>query len=336
MPDNWITQGMAPWELTPVETLATRVREDTIRHRGNIMYGAFLQVDEDRWTFTRSTTKILDHQGDLVMCDDADDYRHCAAAIEARVGRSAFQYDDVVITVPEDVIEDREEALREARENPGRVVRAISRELRAHRNPGFSRHEDFRWVWLRNRDSRWVRKTTEFNLNPDGSVHLALVKDKSAINNGDLPPSHPDYHKFLKGFVIAEDHNMAVQVAYVPEAFRRLKRQIDDYRPGYSRSSRADRVGGPPMRDVARQIAKALDIGSFKFRNEHIMLWVAAHDSVFGRRETNKILSSLAKAWKKEAPEAWKYNRRHISKENLRRFVERLKCIVKMPDFEMD
>lgn len=91
-------------------------------------------------------------------------------------------------------------------------------------------------------------------------------------------------------------------------------------------------VNAATMFNVANRLATNIGIGRVKgFLVEHLMVWIAAHDQLQGRRATNREIKWLAKAWSKNAEGHKKHYRRWVADEVLEALEARFRKVVKFP-----
>jgi hypothetical protein len=89
------------------------------------------------------------------------------------------------------------------------------------------------------------------------------------------------------------------------------------------------------LQQYARELADNIGVFHFKgFRVSAFVAWLLAHDSMMGRRATNKVLKSLAIRWRAHHKHYRKHYGRWMGEKNCRIVEERLRSMVRFPDHE--
>lgn len=82
----------------------------------------------------------------------------------------------------------------------------------------------------------------------------------------------------------------------------------------------------------AQQLASNMSMPAINnFKGAHLLAWIYAHDTQFGRRKTNKEIKWLAKAWSKHPKRYRDRYKRYMNDSIVDGLEERFKKIVKFP-----
>lgn len=121
-------------------------------------------------------------------------------------------------------------------------------------------------------------------------------------------------------------------VAYDLDLWQKTKRGFEDLQ---KKQRENPKITSWAFECVADKLAANMQMGCIKqFRVEQFLAWVLAHDQMFGKRATNKVIKNLARSWSKN-PEGYKrFYKRWVTEEVLEKLEERFKKVVKFPKSE--
>lgn len=262
------------------------------------MYSAWLEQASGEWHRTTNHTRILDHDGNFVICNDETDDLLAVEKIAAESGKFASRSHDRITLSDCPVFASlTEEAQRLA--IAGVPCLLLPHSL-SYTRDGFAFESvpySFKTETLGGKKVQW---------------HCGGW-DKQAS------PEKP-------GFVVVGENELRYDLGLWQKCkdleTRRDRKKFEN--PQIERYS---------FKYVANKLAKNMGMSEIKsFRIEQFVVWILAHDQFFGRRATNKEIRWLAKSWSKNSESYRKQHKRWVSETVLDKLEERFRSVVKFPE----
>lgn len=235
---------------------------------------AFLKKDEDTWTRTNKIDDIIDHTGDMLMCETEEEIPGLVDEITLREGRFARR-NHWWVRLFDEPIYSYASGMQRAKAGESVLVDVVAAYWESVKVKG---------------------RSFCVPIVPRYYESYERVVADCEKNNGFIYELEDDEYEKL------------YRLSYNPELCAEGQRRIVAARRRADRNRAVSKHG---MSQIANKLCENMGRGYARsFRIEHFLTYVLAHDGYCGRRETNKVVRTFAEKWNKD-PEGWE---KHFSR----------------------
>jgi len=253
------------------------------------LHSAFLQHADGNWTITDKLHTVLDHQGDAIVNEDADELKLNLAAIGQKEGKVATTINGSVVFTDDQLFDSYEQCVE--------YLRATGRACLRH-----------------------IYNLTSVQL-PTGEVSVMEIldyyseDDKKRLRELYRDVVFTNNKSYYTASVDPETHKAALEALAKKAKAAKEKQAKEPFR-----SWDAECLADSCSYALTDKPVKSFTIGQ-------LWTWLVAHDVAFGKRATNKLALPTAKKWCLNREKNKKWLAKYVNTETAKRMDERLAAV---------